>query len=1239
MQDIRQSIIEFPGTLQYSCFHLEHNGERINDYVELSEIKELARNSTFTLVEDPYTEKDARLHFMRVRELVGASGDKTETVSGISAGTSFFDSIGKISTKDGTSQDSTDPGDGESSHPMSGYSFSSPGDPTKLIPPTTKPAPKTLKFMSLSPWNPPPYHLRQRGHLIYLQVTTNEGEQHQITGNVGGFYVNKSSNSKFDPFPRSSPKNVSAHSLLSLFDQISSSFASSFVALQQHSNQREPLATFALTNAIPVSPWLVSAPKSTATSHVPDITRSQESYLLSGMEYVETLRDWNEEFQSTRELPTDTVQERVFRERLSSKLFADYNEAATRGAVLIARGEVAPLNPTEGKDAQIFVYNNIFFSFGADGAGTFTSEGGDDAARVATGKDVAGVKTVNQLDVKGLFTPGTVIVDYLGKRIVCQSIVPGIFKQRGPDEPQIDYGAVDGKETVANNVKFDSAFQTLSDSLRVKPHPVWDKDGKRHDLEGNVETKGLIGTDGRKYVLDLYRITPLDIAWIDECWHELPSTTGTKMTNETTTDDAYPHRMSVLRMDLVLDLYRMKAIEYISKEKEKNRKEALNGHITTDDEQAEKGGSNEVTKSEELEKKVSESEEKPVDLSKFEFALNGDVFSGQVPQTEEEKEQWAQDEADVREACAFLRDTVIPRLIHDLKEAEVGFPLDGASLTRLLHKRGINVRYLGKIVRMAEIDGPRLSALKAIGIQDMVARAFKNVTNRRLRHLPTPFASTCISHFLNCLLGSDFNPSPSPDFDEVIRPLFPDADFSFDNMTPDTIRSEIKQQVASRFQYNLADDWHSTIKHPQLLREIALKLGLQLEAKEYHFSNPSSQLTANGKNMSAITNGAPKTPLANGHATGGSKKKRKGGEQASPPSSVATGLPKASTTFVPEDIVNIVPIIKDAAPKSTMADEAFEAGKLSLSNDQKELGQELLLESLSLHEQIYGILHPEVARFYMNLSMLYYQLDEKLGAAEIARKAVIVAERTLGIDSVETILAYLNLGLYEHATGNTSPALAYVRHALELWKIVYGAKHPDSITTTNNAAVMLQHLKHYHDSRLWFEESLVVSEEMFGKDSENTATLLFQLAQALVLDHDSKASVKRMREAYNIFLSRFGPEDRNTKEAENWLEQLTQNAVSIAKHAKDLQTRKLRRVQLNPRVTLGTRTQPQVGQSSTSDQTEPSTKDIGLDSRSVEELIKFIEGGGDPSKMGQKKKKTSRSNPKRRGGAAVSAHA
>ncbi|KAL4946176.1 hypothetical protein BDV06DRAFT_183354 [Aspergillus oleicola] len=1195
VQDVRQSIVELPGTFQYTCFHLEFNGNRINDFVELSEVPELQADSEIVLVEDPYTEKDARLHVVRLRELLGAAGDRVDNLHGVSAGLSLHDSI------------TAEIGDekSEKDHSLAKYEISGASSLKTILPRDEAPAPKTVKSISLSPWNPPPYDLRQKGHLLYLQVTTNEGEQFQITSHVSGFFVNKCSNSKFDPFPKTIPKKGAAHSLLNLISQLSPSFDSSFMALQESNNQKDLLTTFPFQNAIPCSPWLVSPTTSNTNAHQPDITRSQENYLISGVDNAETLRDWNEEFQTTKELPRETVQDRVFRERLTSKLFADYNEAAARGAVLVARGEVAPLNPTEAQDAQIFVYNNIFYSFGADGVGTFASEGGDEAARVAVGKDVLGIKAVNQLDVNGLFTPGTIVVDYMGKRIVGQSIVPGIFKQREPGEHQIDYGGVEGKDVVATHPDFVSVFEKLSKALRIKKHAVWDKENQRHDLEGSVETKGLLGTDGRKYVLDLYRVTPLDVEW-----------------NEEEGSDAYPHRMSVLRLELVESYWRHKMSQYVKAEVETRRAAKA--------EEAEKKKSSEATKSKESKEEDSEekSEETPeqerVDISGFTLALNPDVFSGQVPQTAEEKEQWAQDEKEVREACDFLRSKVMPELIQDLHDGDVGFPMDGQSLSQLLHKRGINIRYLGKLAKLAEEKGSRLGALSTLLVQEMVARAFKHIANKYLRNVPGPFAAPCVAHLLNCLLGANVNAAPRAEIDSSLREIYPEGDFSFEKVTPAALRTEIEKQVTLRYHFNLKSEWFNSLRHLQLLRDVAIKLGIQLGAREFAFTKSQAE---------GLSKALPATNGANGAGQdeGNKKKKKKGGDSGSPARTAAQE--KVLVTFVPDDIVNIVPLVKDASPRSSLAEEALEAGRISLMQNQKQLGQELILESLSLHEQIYGILHPEVAKLYHQLSMLYYQTDEKDAAVELARKAVIVTERTLGVDSADTILSYLNLSLFEHASGNTKTALVYIKHAMDLWKIIFGSNHPDSITTMNNAAVMLQHLKQYTDSRKWFEASLSVCESLFGKQSINTATILFQLAQALALDQDSKAAVGKMRDAYNIFLSQLGPEDRNTKEAETWLEQLTQNAVSIAKHAKDIQARRLRRINMGTR-SLGTQIQPQVGQT-TAQTAAPSSS---MDSRNIDELLKFIEGGDTSSSSRTKqKKRAAASNPKLRGSKKSSA--
>ena len=618
------------------------------------------------LVEDPYTEKEARMHIIRVREIIGAAGDRYDMVHGISAGLSLHDTISPWEDSEDNAVSRENSGDSKLpgiKNALAGYKFDTPAFIRTLLPPIQDTPPKTVKSIGASTWNPPPPYLRQKGHLLYLQLTTNEGEQYQITSHVSGFFVNKSSNNKFDPFPRLAPKNAAAHSLFTLTGILSPSFNSSFSALLEANNKRDPLANYQFTSAIPSSPWLVDAAALSLSAHQPDLTRSQETYLMSGIDNTETLRDWNEEIQSTRELPKDSVQERVFRERLMSKISAEFNEAAARGAVMVARGEIAPLNPTESTNAQIFVFNNIFYSFGADGVGTFTSEGGDEAAHAAVGKDVNGVKVVNQLDISGLSTPGTMIVDYLGKRLVAQSIVPGIFKPREPEEHQVDYGGVEGREIIAHNDAFVPFFSKVSNALKVKKHPVWDKEGTKHILEGSVETKGLLGTDGRKYILDLYRLTPLDIQWLEMYWSDLDQADKPE-------DRNYPHRMTVLRPELVEAFWRLKMGEYVKEKIGKQKNAVENG----DDSKMEKprtttgadGSEHEQVNSvstKTADERNSIVEQEGVDTTKFSLAFNPDVFCGQMPRTDEDKAEWANDESNVRALCSFLHEKAMPETV------------------------------------------------------------------------------------------------------------------------------------------------------------------------------------------------------------------------------------------------------------------------------------------------------------------------------------------------------------------------------------------------------------------------------------------------------------------------------------------------------------------------------------------------------------------------------------------------
>jgi protein TIF31 len=492
----------------------------------------------------------------------------------------------------------------------------------------------------------------------------------------------------------------------------------------------------------------------------------------------------------------------------------------------------------------------------------------------------------------------------------------------------------------------------------------------------------------------------------------------------------------------------------------------------------------------------------------------------------------------------------------------------------------------------------------------MISRSFKHVAARYLKYLPLPLTSSCFSHLLNCLLGFDLNPKPLAEIDETLKAIYDDADLSFEKVTPESLRKDIECETVHRYRFILAENWWGQLRNTQLLREVSLKLGLQIQAKTFMFS------------------GEPEAPAAKDQAATESKKSKKKKARDGSPASIASSS-TVPHTFSPDDFVNVVPIIKDSAPRSALAEEALEGGRLSIYQGQRKLGEDLLLESLSLHEQIYGLVHPEVAHMYHSLSQMYYQLDQKEAAVELARKAAIVSERTVGLDSAETVLNYLNLSLFLHQRGDSQLALAYAKHALDLWKIIYGPDHPDTITTMNNYAVMLQSIKAYHESRRWFEESLRVCELVFGRKSANSATLLFQLAQALALDQDAKQAVDRMRESYNIFKDILGPEDKNTKEAEHWLEQLLHNAVSIAKQAKD-QARVARNGFPFATRGLGLRGATNAPSELAGKPPAPLT-----DSRSLDELVHFIEGTDKKKSGSGGKKRTGRANPKRRGSTAV----
>lgn len=438
----------------------------------------------------------------------------------------------------------------------------------KLESRTSGPSIPCLSAFGISPWSPPPHTRRMRGDIAYLTITTIEGESYHITGGTSGFWVANSSATKFDPLPRSTmPRNMKKtpyHSLFELFCALSPAFVQGLIRLIEIQNPSpahaaDVLATLPITHASPAAPWVVRQPV-----HTRDTFRTQLAYLLTSSTTAEQLppaRDWNDELCQFRELPQTTLQERILRERLIYRTQSDFVSAATRGVVSISLGDVPPLNPNEPEEGHTYTHNGMLFQRADDPIKAFEHIGGHEASRVAASKDIAGLELIERLDLDGLHSIATILVDYCGSRWIVQSIPPGLFKSTEQDAlekkaektgvstekplvvfPEGDVVAIKAAEEAAEadkpfpseettnkddyppsgsfriiygnvlpeepdvKVRASAYFHVLAkqvaQSAHLAEHTVYNRDGQPYKLWTSTDMHGVAAPDGRSYYLD-----------------------------------------------------------------------------------------------------------------------------------------------------------------------------------------------------------------------------------------------------------------------------------------------------------------------------------------------------------------------------------------------------------------------------------------------------------------------------------------------------------------------------------------------------------------------------------------------------------------------------------------------------------------------------------------------------------------------------------------------------------------
>lgn len=747
-------------TCHRTCFSLQLESVTLDNFAELKNIEGLKEGSVIKVIEEPYTVREAKLHLRHVRDLI-KSLDYNDAYNGLDCHSlSFLYAItnGEIMSDRSASSNSASNSTNSSllsskNHHHSQQNKNSyvdctppsyilPGTKDRLLKPlhpiylsddsihhhhsnninnnnsnnnsntvsnynsnsssnsvsgsnyshsNINKVPGALKVLTASCWNPPPGYRKLHGDLIYIHVVTNEDRKLNITSSTKGFYLSQSTEEEFNPLP-ASPKLI-YHSLTELLNAQSPSFKRNFAQIQRKRHQKHPFERVA-------TPYQVTTWCAPLLEHSIDSIRAEDTF-SSKLGYEENIpgqtRDWNEELQTTRELPRKSLPERLLRERAIFKVHSDFVAAATRGAMAVVDGNVMAINPGEETKMQMFIWNSIFFSLGFDVRDHYRELGGDAAAFAAPINDLQGVRAYSAVDIEGLYTLGTVVIDYHGYRVTAQSIIPGILERE--QEQSVIYGSVDFGHTVMSHPKYLELLAKAAPILRIAPHKVINEKEEEIEICSSVECKGIIGNDGRHYILDLLRTFPPDVNYLK---------TDDVVLDQEMLDLGYPkkfkHKLCCLRQELVDAFCDSKG----------------------------KAG--------------------------YEIRFNPDVFSEGVRHQNNDVELLKKERDLVKEAAKFLVMSQTESFVHDSMDHSSA-PLDGTMLVESMHSRGINVRYLGRVTKLLS-EVKQLDYLHAIATTELISRVVKHVYCNYIQDVDNMNLAAAISHFLNCYLSSCSNLNP-----------------------------------------------------------------------------------------------------------------------------------------------------------------------------------------------------------------------------------------------------------------------------------------------------------------------------------------------------------------------------------------------------------------------------------------------------------------------------------------------
>ncbi|XP_029103008.1 clustered mitochondria protein homolog isoform X2 [Scleropages formosus] len=1095
VQDALLAVMKRDEVAPRTCLSLALSGATLDPFVELRTMKGLKPGATLRLVEEPYTPRTARAHLAHLQELLRAPGPHDALREGCSPSL-----LSTLSPTPGTESPAAGhpgkapkrPGNEPKSEQQSPEGvppdYVLPGSKERPLLPLLpngmhSEVPNCLTDLSLSSWNPPPGPRKLQGDFLYITVCTLEGRWCDITSCPRGFFLNRSTLDMYDP--RAASSSPPSHCLADLLSQLSSGFKKGFAALRNRSllppleNMPTPYRTLS---------WL--GPPSAIRGH-----RSSFSARLGLEDHAGAQApDWNEELQAARDLPLGSLEERLLRDRALLQVNSAFVWAAAQGAEAAIDGCVAPIGG--GDEDAAFLWGGVFLSRGGSSNGAVP--GAERSRRALQRLELKGVQAYSDLGgaLQGLHTLPTAVVDYRGFRLSAQGLAPGLESSAGPQgTPKgLLYGVSAGIHEGPQRRKLLELLAQAAKSLSVQRHAVVGPSGNQVPLFTSAHTQGLMGADGRLYLVNLFHVQPVDANF------ELPGGAADSSQEQEGCAAPYwaswgfprsfPHQLCQLRPELTQAFIQHKTAQF--SQCVRHRMEE-NGGVEECTQPGDPRGTEAV--------RAACKDVGSVSDIIFEMRFNPDVFCPGVEFPNSEGSAVRLQKRLLREAAAFLVTEQIPAFVEDCLHFRV-CPVDGVTLCQAMHQRGINLRYLGQLARVLDQseDKERLRHITRLVYGEMVVRSARRILNPYLQAVEVSSLSAAVSHFLCCFLAPHFpsvTAAEEPKKRSKRRGRGGGASAestAWSALSGTELWSLLNQDAKETYHLShslgsSADDLVAQygLQKLSLLRGLCLRAGIQLRLREYTLDSSS------------------KAPIS------------------------------------PDDILNIFPVVKHVTMATSDATQAFHSAQKSIQKGQLYRAYEQLKEAAYLFSRVCDDLHPETCACLSSLARLAYLQGNSTEARSVQFRAVVVSERILGFDHPSTIQEYVLLAVYVFAGRELSLAQRCLYRARLLMLQVHGEDHPYMATLDSSLGLVLQGVL----SVQYLQSALRLNTLFRGADDLHTALNHHLLAQRLCCVGDYRGAMAHERDALAIFQAKCGQTHQQTLCSLDFLHAITQQAVRI----------------------------------------------------------------------------------------------